>query len=95
MKRKIVTLEELSKISEEYKKNGKSIVHCHGSYDVLHTGHIHHFKAAKTQGDILVVTLTADRYIDTCSIRRCRLYNSYRRSNRIACNRGNKTFSLC
>ena len=64
MKRKIFNLEELAKISEEFKREGKSIVHCHGSYDVLHTGHIQHFKAAKTRGDILMVTLTADRFID-------------------------------
>jgi len=42
---------------------GKRIVHCHGVFDLLHIGHLRHFEQAKALGDVLVVTLTADRFV--------------------------------
>ena len=45
------------------KKTGKKIVLCHGVFDLVHPGHIDYFQAAKSLGDILVVTITADRFI--------------------------------
>ncbi len=63
-KKKIVTLEALSEIIQRHKKRGKVIVHCHGVFDLMHPGHIMHFEAAKKQGDILVVTITQDRYVN-------------------------------
>lgn len=42
----------------------KKIVHCHGVFDLLHVGHIKHFQSAKELGDILVVTITADRFVN-------------------------------
>lgn len=61
---KIKTLDELSKIIESLKKEGRKIVHCHGVFDLLHPGHIKHFEAAKRKGDILIVTLTQDKYVN-------------------------------
>lgn len=46
-----------------YKRKGKKIVLCHGAFDLVHPGHLSHFEEAKSYGDILVVTLTADDYI--------------------------------
>ena len=46
------------------KENGKSIVLCHGCFDLMHPGHIKHMQGAKELGDILVVTVTPDIYID-------------------------------
>ena len=63
-KNKIFTLEQLKhKILSERKKN-KKIVHCHGVFDVLHFGHIKHFKSAKKYGDFLVVSITADEFVN-------------------------------
>ena len=42
----------------------KTIVQCHGVFDVLHIGHIKHLQKAKALGDILIVTLTPDRYVN-------------------------------
>lgn len=64
MPSKIKTFEELEKILEEEKKEGEKIVHCHGVFDLLHPGHIRHFKEAKKQGTKLVVSLTPDRYVN-------------------------------
>ena len=64
MKNKIFLLENLKKILVKEKSKGKKIVLCHGVFDLLHIGHIKHFKEAKRLGDILVVTLTPDLYVN-------------------------------
>ena len=43
---------------------GKRIVHCHGVFDLLHLGHIRHFEEARQAGDVLVVTLTPDQWVN-------------------------------
>ena len=48
---------------ENLKKQGKKIVLCHGSFDLVHPGHLNHFQEAKSYGDILIVTITADNFI--------------------------------
>ncbi len=53
----------LAKILSDYKKKGKRIVHCHGVFDIVHLGHIRHFNLAKKEGDVLVVSLTRDKYV--------------------------------
>jgi rfaE bifunctional protein nucleotidyltransferase chain/domain len=60
---KIFSLDILAGICSALRADGKSIVHCHGVFDLLHIGHIKHFKAAKQLGDYLVVTITADEYV--------------------------------
>jgi len=45
-------------------RNGHRVVHCHGVFDLLHVGHIRHLRQAKALGDVLVVTLTPDRYVN-------------------------------
>ena len=61
---KIKTLEALPKIIVDLKQQGKVVVHCHGVFDLVHPGHIRHFEEAKRQGDVLVVTLTPDEYVN-------------------------------
>ena len=36
---------------------------CHGVFDILHYGHLLHFKDSKKKGDILVVSVTADAFV--------------------------------
>jgi rfaE bifunctional protein kinase chain/domain/rfaE bifunctional protein nucleotidyltransferase chain/domain len=64
MKEKIKKLEELTKIIADLKHKGKKIVHCHGVFDLLHIGHIKHFEEAKTFGEILVVSITPDQFVN-------------------------------
>jgi len=59
---KIKTIEELAAFRAQ--NNDKNIVLCHGVFDLLHIGHIRHFEQAKKLGDILVVTVTPDRYVN-------------------------------
>ena len=54
----------LLKKIKNLKKTKKKIVLCHGVFDLVHLGHIKHFEEAKSQGDILVVSVTSDRYVE-------------------------------
>lgn len=60
---KTKSLEELSEILDSL-RTSKKIVHCHGVFDLLHVGHIRHLQQAKKFGDILIVTLTPDRFVN-------------------------------
>lgn len=59
---KIVSLERLLDHIGAFPRD-KNVVMCHGAFDLVHQGHIRHLSYAKTKGDILVVSLTADRHI--------------------------------
>lgn len=61
---KIKTVHELAGILDKLRENKKKIVHCHGVFDLIHIGHIRHFEQARRLGDVLVVTLTPDRFVD-------------------------------
>ncbi|MBI5048534.1 MAG: adenylyltransferase/cytidyltransferase family protein [Deltaproteobacteria bacterium] len=61
---KILELEELARKLQELKSKGKKIVLCHGCFDLMHPGHIKYFQASKKMGDILIVTVSPDIYVD-------------------------------
>ncbi len=60
---RIHTMDDLAGICARLRKEGKTIAHCHGAFDLLHPGHIRHLSAAKRLADVLVVTVTEDRFI--------------------------------
>jgi len=64
MKNKIISLEKITKIVADLKKNKKKIVLVSGVFDVLHLGHIKYFETAKKHGKILIVSLTKDKYVN-------------------------------
>ncbi|MCH9632021.1 MAG: Bifunctional protein HldE [Chlamydiae bacterium] len=58
---------EIDLLKEELlqeKKLGKRVVLCLGVFDLVHPGHIKHFQRAKEQGDILVVAVTANKFVN-------------------------------
>ncbi len=61
---KILTLDELSAKSKECRDSGKKVVLCHGTFDLIHAGHIRYLKSAKNEGDVLFVTVTADEFVN-------------------------------
>ena len=63
-------------------RTNKKIVHCHGVFDLLHIGHIRHFHQAKTFGNILVVSITPDHFVNKGPGRPA--FNQYLRSEAIA-----------
>ena len=60
--KKIVSISKLKKIISDYPRK-KRVILCHGNFDVVHPGHVRHLIYAKSKADILVVSITADRYI--------------------------------
>ncbi|MCX5794099.1 MAG: PfkB family carbohydrate kinase [Elusimicrobia bacterium] len=61
---KIKGLTELAAIIQSARRRGRKIVLCHGVFDLVHPGHIVHFKEARKHGDLLVVTVTPDRWVN-------------------------------
>lgn len=64
MNKKILTIPKLCNKSEIFKKKNKKIIHCHGTFDLLHAGHIKYLQAAKNKGDLLFVTVTGDSFVN-------------------------------
>lgn len=64
MNKKLISLDELAQRSCELKAQGKKVVQCHGTFDLMHTGHIRYLQRAKLEGDVLVVTVTADGFVN-------------------------------
>lgn len=60
MVKKIQKLENLVKIREQLKHQGRKVVFTNGCFDLLHAGHIHLFKEAKKLGDVLLVAVNDD-----------------------------------
>lgn len=54
-------LEDLKDLRSRFKN--KFIGLCHGCFDLCHWGHVLHFAEAKEQCDILVVSITADKFV--------------------------------
>ena len=61
---KILDLENLASTCETLRQEGKKISLCHGCFDLMHPGHIKYFQASKQMGDVLVVTVTPDQFVD-------------------------------
>lgn len=64
MSAKILSLEKIAEQSRLLKKEGKRVVLCHGTFDLMHTGHIRYLQRAKQEGDVLLVTVTGDEYVN-------------------------------
>ena len=64
MQKKLKTIDELSEIIADLKEQGRKVVLCHGVFELIHPGHLYHFEEAKEQGDVLVVSITADEFIN-------------------------------
>ena len=62
-KEKVKTIEEIVERRNSLHST-KKITLCHGVFDLLHIGHIRHLKEAKKRGDILVVTIIPDIYVN-------------------------------
>lgn len=60
MVNKVVTLDEMCRLSEEYKTLGQTVVFTNGCFDILHAGHVAYLEKAKSLGDVLVLGLNSD-----------------------------------
>lgn len=62
--KKVDSIAALANAVAEFRDAGQTVVHCHGVFDLLHIGHIRYLQAAKRLGDVLVVTVTPDRFVN-------------------------------
>jgi rfaE bifunctional protein nucleotidyltransferase chain/domain len=60
---KILSWNELKKVIDKLKSDGKKIVFTNGCFDIIHIGHIRYLKDAKVFGDVLVVGLNSDKSV--------------------------------
>jgi rfaE bifunctional protein kinase chain/domain len=65
---KIKTAQEVCDIIGPPPRTEKAIM-CHGVFDIVHPGHMRHLLYAKSKGDTLVVSMTADRFITKANAR--------------------------
>lgn len=61
--RKIVSPQALAQQAQALRAAGRSVVQCHGCFDIVHPGHVRYLQFARQLGDILVVSLTGDSLI--------------------------------
>lgn len=65
---KIKTADEIRAIVGKRPRT-KRVIMCHGTFDVVHPGHVRHLLYAKTKADILIASLTADEHIKKGNMR--------------------------
>ena len=63
-RKKVKTLEQLGEIAAIARAAGRSVVLCHGVFDLVHMGHVRHLEAARREGDVLIITVTADAFVN-------------------------------
>ena len=61
---KIIPLEEMAARCRELQGQSQRVVLCHGTFDLMHAGHIRHLQRARQEGDVLMVTVTGDAYVN-------------------------------
>ena len=62
-KKVIHDFEHLDLIKKQLDKSSKKLILTSGCFDVLHVGHLHTLKVAKSLGDVLIVCLSSDEQI--------------------------------
>lgn len=72
------SITELEDLAEGYREDGLTIGLCHGCFDIVHIGHIHHLRQANSQVDRLFVSITADKYVNKGSERP--IFSDYHRA---------------
>ena len=61
---KVTSVEQLGQIAARARASGETVVLAHGVFDLVHMGHVRHLEAARREGTMLIVTVTADAYVN-------------------------------
>ncbi|MCB2101822.1 MAG: adenylyltransferase/cytidyltransferase family protein [Rhodobacterales bacterium] len=61
---KLKTIEELAEVAALARTRGETVVLAHGTFDLMHIGHLRHLRQARREGSMLIVTLTADAFVN-------------------------------
>jgi rfaE bifunctional protein nucleotidyltransferase chain/domain len=60
---KILSQDELLRVREGLRAEGKRLVFTNGVFDLLHVGHVRYLASAQSLGDALVVAVNSDRSV--------------------------------
>lgn len=61
--RKIRSAAALKRLRTRFRREGRKVVFTNGCFDLIHGGHVHLFREAKAQGDVLIVAVNSDASI--------------------------------
>ena len=61
-KNKIIDFDQAGRLFKKIRST-KKIIHCHGVFDLVHPGHIRHLSYCKSKADILIASITPDKFI--------------------------------
>jgi rfaE bifunctional protein nucleotidyltransferase chain/domain len=64
IKSKVLTSESLDRLIVANEREQKRVVLSHGVFDLVHPGHIKHLELAKKEGDLLIVSIIPDRFVN-------------------------------
>ena len=64
MSAKILPFSNAATVFRKLRRQGSKLVQCHGTFDLVHPGHVIHFEEAKKLGTVLVVTITAAPHVN-------------------------------
>ena len=56
---KAVPFEQARELAEALRRAGKRVVLCHGTFDLVHPGHVLFLEEARALGDVLIVSVRA------------------------------------
>jgi len=65
---KIKTVDEVLEAVGQFPRR-RRVIMCHGTFDVVHPGHLRHLLFAKSKGEVLIVSLTADIHVSKGDLR--------------------------
>lgn len=61
--KKIRSAPALKRVRARLRREGRKVVFTNGCFDLIHGGHVHLFREAKAQGDVLIVAVNSDASI--------------------------------
>lgn len=59
----ILSRDELGRRLKAHREAGRRIVFANGAFDLLHAGHVRYLRAARREGDVLVVGVNSDESV--------------------------------
>ena len=60
---KVVEWPKLLDVRARLRREGKTVVWTNGCFDLVHIGHVQSLRAARAQGDVLVVGINSDEVV--------------------------------
>jgi cytidyltransferase-like protein len=78
--------EELRRVREQLRAEGRRLVFTNGCFDLLHVGHVRYLREARSLGDALLVAVNSDRSVRALKgAGRCSTRSRRARSSRSCC----------